>query len=758
MPNLLSAQSPMGGWTLHASTEGGIGAAGNSNAVYAAFPNAVFELDYSSNQTTLLSSLDFLSDISISAIGSSSEGDAVLIGYQNGNIDIIQNGNITNLPAIRLAELQGSKRINSFMEFEDYVLVSAGFGIVKIDILKVEVRESYFPTVDNQAIISCAIVNDTLYASTGEQILKCANSNPAIADPASWEIDARFPISEGITYEDLHEFNNNLVYLQNSNIYAKDSIFILTDSTKEFANRIVFELEINQLEKTNGRFIANSEGGALIYNETFTDWESNLQTVDGGDFVRAKGTHFHNNKYYVCDGLVGMFAFENGFGNKLNLLAPPKSRFYKMSWGESGLIVAGGGLNGKGQTFNDAGMYQLKDSWTLYDKGNGALVGDSVYDFVTVAAHPSKDIFAAGGYSMAPVVIFKDGKRDTIFNRFNSILEPTTLGNKFDFVSDMQYDSDGNLWVVNGYCNSTLKCYTNNGEWLEWDLGPSSKNKFTQDLVVDFNDNIWVSVESQGLFALDYNGTLDNPDDDKIKHLTTSENSGALPSNTVTSLGVDFDNEIWIGTDNGFAILYNSAAIFDALPGDYNAQRIKLEFEGNVEFLLGSTFISDIEIDGGNRKWVATTGSGIFCLSDDGLQILQNFTADNSPLISNNILDLEIDQETGEMYIVTDQGLLSHRIDASYEDPTYETVKVFPNPVRPDYNGPITIQGIRFNSDVTVTDMGGNVVFKTTSNGGTAVWNGQRLDGSKVTSGVYLIWTAANEGKGRQVGKVAVIR
>jgi hypothetical protein len=174
--------------------------------------------------------------------------------------------------------------------------------------------------------------------------------------------------------------------------------------------------------------------------------------------------------------------------------------------------------------------------------------------------------------------------------------------------------------------------------------------------------------------------------------------------------------------------------------------------------MLGTTNITDIEVDGGNRKWFGTANSGVILLSADGLEVIKQFTTDNSPLISNNIIDLEINQTTGELFIITDKGLISYRSDASYEDPEYSDVKVFPNPVRPEYDGLITIQGIRYDSDVKVTDVAGNLVYKTTSNGGTAVWNGRTLSGDKVATGVYLIWTSVNEGKGRQVGKVLVVR
>ncbi|HNR86139.1 MAG TPA: two-component regulator propeller domain-containing protein, partial [Taishania sp.] len=232
---------------------------------------------------------------------------------------------------------------------------------------------------------------------------------------------------------------------------------------------------------------------------------------------------------------------------------------------------------------------------------------------------------------------------------------------------------------------------------------------------------------------------------------------GKLPSNVVTAIAMDFDNRLWIGTDSGFGILYSPENAFTAGAGNYNVQRPKIDVNGEVDYILGSLYITDIEVDGGNRKWIATVNSGMILLSADGLTVIKHFTTENSPLISNSIMDLEIDQNTGEIFIVTDRGLMSYRGDASYENEKYDDVKIFPNPARPDFDGLITIQGIRYDSDIKVTDVAGNVVYKTTSNGGTATWNGKNFNGEKVASGVYMFWTASNIHKGRYVGKVVVV-
>jgi ligand-binding sensor domain-containing protein len=180
------------------------------------------------------------------------------------------------------------------------------------------------------------------------------------------------------------------------------------------------------------------------------------------------------------------------------------------------------------------------------------------------------------------------------------------------------------LWCLNGYTDKPLNVRTNKGEWLNFDLGVNARNKYTKKMIVDFQGNVWCATDNDGLFGYNANNTITDLSDDKKINLKSGVNYGDLPSENITAIAADFDGEIWIGTDAGFAILYNANSSFDASPGDYDAQRIKVQFEGNVEYVLGSTHITDIEVDGGNRKWMATANAGILLLSQDGSEILES--------------------------------------------------------------------------------------------------------------------------------------
>ena len=425
------------------------------------------------------------------------------------------------------------------------------------------------------------------------------------------------------------------------------------------------------------------------------------------------------------------------------------------------LLVFSGGFSGSNMTFNPGGFYKFdEEKWSVFDRDNSPKwTGQLIWDFTSGSINPTNpEVCAVGSYSNVPLTIYNTSSltQDT-FTYHNSNLEQTSLGNNATAITDLQYDEQGNLWIANGLSNAPLKVMTAGGDWYAPAMPASIKSKMTGKMVIDYNGNKWFTVSGVGLMGFKDNGTISNLSDDSYVLINDGSGSGALPANNVTAIASDFDNEIWIGTENGFAILYNSDGAFDAGPGDYNTQRIKLEYEGNVEYLLGNSYVSDIEVDGGNRKWMGTFGSGIFLLSADGQTILEEWNMSNSPLISNNIMDLQLDQTTGELYIITDLGLISYRTDATYEDPDYANVITFPNPVRPDFEGPVTIQGIKYDSDVKITDAAGNVVFRTTSNGGTATWDCKTLSGERASTGVYYIWTAANEGKGKKVGKVVVV-
>lgn len=760
LPDAL-AQIGTGQWRLHVSPTQAVDVAAGNGLVFAAFPSGLIEYDVEAGESSVWTDVNALSDVGITALYFDQASDAFWVGYSNGNIDKIKDNAVTNIPALKLAPLQGEKRINKFYAHNGYIYVSMGLGILKINPAKNEVTDTYYPGSSLDQILELAIKGDSIYALTEKKVYKGFVNNVALADPAQWSVDTRFP-NPGATasYKGLVLFDDDLFVAYTKTAYGQDSVYRMVNNQLQMAVGDIFDMEITSIKVTNNNLYVILPGGILYYDANFT--LNSINTYSFSSSFRSNGVAYYNGIHYIGDDMSGLVYYNNHVDNRtVNVSGPPKNSFFTLGGTSDKIAVAGGTLMQSGFSYNNSGAYVLEDeTWKLFDAFNQAQwAGKPVWDINSVSINPKdKNEIAIGAYCGAPLAIAKDGNQiDQVYTPDNSILELTSLGNNSSCITDVDYDENGNLWILNGLSNKPLKVKTADGNWYAYDLGATAKSKLTGRMVIDYNGNKWFHARNAGLYGYKDNGTISDASDDEYKLLNSGTNTGALPSDNITALAVDFDNEIWIGTDNGFAILYNSNNIFDALPGGYNVQRIKLKYEGNVEYLLGSTHITDIEVDGGNRKWMGTANTGIFLLSADGLEILEHFTMENSPLISNVIMDMQINQKTGEMFIITDKGLLSYRIDATYEDPEYSDVIVFPNPVKPEYFGPVTMQGIKYNSDVKVTDIAGNLVYQTTSNGGTVTWNCKNLNGERVKTGVYLIWTASNAGKGRKVGKVTVI-
>ncbi len=747
-----------GQWRLHVPNKNSIDVVVANNIVYSAFKDGILEYDISSSEKRLWTNVNGLSDISITCLGLDSKNSSVYIGYENGNIDMLQNNHIENIPAIKLAQINGSKRINKIIYYNNFIYVATNFSIIKFDPGKFEVRETYYPTQMNDPILDISFSNDSIFALTEKKLLKSNVNNTSLADYTQWSIDTRVPINTDLTakYSEIEFIDNQFYLLYSSPDFGKDSVYCIKNSGLDLVINKTENFEINSINELYGKLAVNIEAGVKVINSDYS-----LYKFYGVAGVSSNRSFFHNDVVWMADKYDGLVKFINGYGEHINFQGPIGDKFYSLECSKDKLIVSSGGLNGHNMTWNTSGTYIFQDeNWTSTNRYIEPMwLNTNFWDNLTSSTNPNNtNQMAVGTFSEIPLTIFENGKTASkIYTVDNSPIEKT-MWNKEAMISALKYDEQGNLWIGNGFCSQPLKVLTKDQKWQTIDLGSTCMNKSINKIVIDYNGNKWLAVPSVGLVGFNDNKTLETVSDDKIKIVYSTNEDISLQLSQITSIAADFNNEIWIGTESGFAILYNSGNIFTSTNTPY-AQRIKLRFEGENEYLLGKTYITDIEVDGGNRKWFGTANTGIFLLSSDGNEILQNFTTENSPLISNVILDMAFNHKTGELFIATDKGLVSYRADASEGDAEYSNVQVFPNPVKPDFNGLITIQGIQYDSDINVTDVAGNLVYKTTSNGGTATWNGKTVNGERVKGGVYLFWTAPNDtnGKGRKVGKVVVI-
>jgi hypothetical protein len=282
-------------------------------------------------------------------------------------------------------------------------------------------------------------------------------------------------------------------------------------------------------------------------------------------------------------------------------------------------------------------------------------------------------------------------------------------------------------------------------------------NTLVSDILAATNGIKWViRPRSNGMLVFYDGGTISDIGDDQYKVLNTFDGQGELPSMDVLSMAEDKDGEIWIGTSKGVAVFYAPDAIFSG--GDFDAQQILIEQDGNIQILLETESVSALVVDGANRKWLGTLTSGVYLVSPDGTELLHHFSTENSPLPSDNITSIAIDELTGEVFFGTDQGTVSYRGDATDGLLEASCATVFPNPVHPNYAGPIAITGLIRDSEVRITDIAGNLVYHTVSNGGEAIWPGTDMTGSRVSTGVYLALAVDPTGAEHCNTRILVVR
>jgi hypothetical protein len=301
-----------------------------------------------------------------------------------------------------------------------------------------------------------------------------------------------------------------------------------------------------------------------------------------------------------------------------------------------------------------------------------------------------------------------------------------------------------------------LKLLTPGGNWVSTSLNLNVP--VVGDMIIDRNQYIWVTLpRGYGLLVYDPAGTPEVISDDRYLRLQVQDAEGHVMNN-IFSLSADLDGNVWVGTDMGPAVFYNPGKVFT---GDLKASRIKIprnDGSGLADYLLGTETVTTIAIDGANRKWFGTISSGAYLMSDDGKEELIHFTSSNSPLLSDNLVKIAVNGVTGEIWFGTSEGIVSFRGDATTGNTDYSGVYAFPNPVREDFEGVVTITGLVENSSVKITDVSGNLVYETTSLGGQVTWDLRNYRSQRIATGVYLVFCTNDDRTLARVIKVLVIR
>ncbi|CAA9255379.1 MAG: Immunoreactive 84kD antigen PG93 [uncultured Adhaeribacter sp.] len=336
-----------------------------------------------------------------------------------------------------------------------------------------------------------------------------------------------------------------------------------------------------------------------------------------------------------------------------------------------------------------------------------------------------------------------------VFNFNNSPLISSIPDSiRYTRVPDVAADAEGNIWVVNRnqFPNRPgLHVLKPDQTWQSFAFPGFADGSNLERIALDDVGFKWMAVSRNGTSV---KGLLVfDAEKNAFKHLNPA-NSG-LPGPEIYTITKDREGAMWVGTNNGLAVFYNPA---EALEADFTAT---LPVASGRPTLEGQV-IKAIAVDGGNRKWIGTD-VGIWLFNPEGDQVLAHFTAQNSPLLSDKIIDISINQKNGVVYIATEAGLVSYRGTATVTEGKPDCATVFPNPVRPEYDGLVGISGLPNNARVKITDSVGHLVYETQAAGGTVAWNTRDVKGRRVKTGVYLVFSSSADGRESCISKVAVV-
>ncbi|NPA68826.1 MAG: T9SS type A sorting domain-containing protein [Chlorobi bacterium] len=752
----IPAQIPVGTWRDHFSYKKALYVADAEDKIYIAGEIAVWSFDKNEKTIEKLTKIQGYSDAEIQTTAWNSNQKALLIAYKNSNIDILKNNTIYNFSEIKRKQISTDKTIYNITFAGNTAYLACGFGIVLLDMENLEFKDTWF--IGNNA--SYVKVNDIafdetyIYAATDEGLLFADFTNSNLADYRNWNLVPDIPDNDS-KYNMVETFDKYIITNQINPATGNDTLYIKKDGAWElFGNDIEELCSIRSSEKN---IILTMRHEIKIF-----DTSLNLtRTFDTYNFSGYRPDLYMNDALLDKNGnlIIADYSFglvyenDNKQTNYVYPNGPFNNYTAKAVSFDNKVITTDGNIKATGWYTPVYNIFE-NNEWKTY-----RISPDTARNFFSVAVNPKNKnnlFFGTWGYG---IFEFNDNTWTNAYNNLNSTLEAIP-GYDYGYIRiyGVTFDLNNNLWVTNQGVGEPVSVKTEDGQWKSYNFGGSITNDYVEDIYTTTGNIKWVELGlGKGMLVFDDNNTPLNPDDDRHKIIYPQTSEGEQISTEITALTEDLNNNIWMGTGNGIVVYYNPDEVFD---DNFFAERIQLTSYGKdttEQYLLSTDIINDIETDGANRKWIATANSGVFLVSDNGKEEIYHFDKYNSPLISDNINDITVNGKTGEVFFLTDIGIMSFRAEATDADNIFKNVYVFPNPVRPGYKGKITVTGLARDVNVKITDISGNIVYETTALGGQAIWDGKTFDGRKVNTGVYLVFCSNSDGTQTYVTKLLFV-
>lgn len=753
------AQLAIGEWDSHLAQVDGKWVTQSTDEIIYSNGAALIYIDKQDLSPRFVDKVSGLSDVSISRLAYDKINDQLIVAYSNSNLDIIQGSTVNNLPYIKEnTNIIGDRQINDIYIDSNgkYAYLSTAFGIIQLNLLNLEFASTIFT---NLKVNSMAEANGKLYAATEDGLYVVDNSADInIADFGQWKL-----LGEAEGLPQLYEAQQVIAYkgqaymATNSTLYKSDNgAFQALHSINANADEIRFlSAEASKLV-VGVRGVTNNNSRVLLFDE-------NDDYIVGGasciNRVRYGIEDEQGRMWYADDwrAIRHTDSYSSGC-HKVEYNSPRNDELSDIKTKNGEVFVASGGATDSyTYKFTRNGVYRYKDSdWINYNENTVSELS-GLNNHFRVLPDPNEDKFYIGLYYDGLVIMDEANDAITIYNKDNSLLQGAEGDELRTRISGLALDDQGNLWMSNHSAPKPLVVLTAEGNWHSFALPTDNQ---VSNIIIDQQGYKWMVLTGfgGGIVVYDDGGTIADPTDDRSRYISPSNSE--LPTSVVRTLKMDLDGNVWAGTAEGAVVFECGSSVFDqeVCRGSHR----KVTVDGIVAFLLETEDVFAIEVDGANRKWFGSQ-NGIFVQSPDGEEQIARITSENSPLFDDQIIDMAYDPSTGLMWIGSFKGLQSVKTETlgASKKSHGSQVYAYPNPVRPEYEGPIAIKGLIADANVKITDINGRLVYETTALGGQAIWDGKDYNGRKADTGVYLVFSSGGPAFGdpdSYVTKIMVVK
>ncbi|WP_235298579.1 type IX secretion system anionic LPS delivery protein PorZ [Portibacter marinus] len=736
-----------GEWESHLPYQRGLSITQSPNKVYFATDFSIMSVDKEDFSLEFMSKVEGLSEVGISDLKYDAASGNILVIYNNQEMDVITEEGVINIQDIKnnTGIILDKNIYDVHFDGAGTAYLSTGFGVVSFDMQSFEFG---FTTQMEMAAFATTTQGNFLYAATEDGLYSLDLSKMInFSDFANWKFlgaDVGLPM--------LYELNTvkshlgNLWLLLNNEIWTQDP-------------EGHFDVAITSEQGENFEFISD-EGPELMIGSRFDNNKSLIRYVNEEGIIQqgtldcanliTDAVRDEKGRVWYADEWRG-FRYTEGYDGQCRRVSTKSIFSHSVSemLVDDGILYAtsGGVTDAFNFLANRDGIYILKEGqWTNYNESNTtALKTADLLNVYTIAKDPEDGhLFLGSFYSGLLEADFDENK----FTHYDSENSPVIGSPSFPIrekVAGLAFDDNENLWISAHEAEKPLVVLSKEGNWHSYNV---ITNSTLGQITVDDFGNKWIQVTggAGGVLVYSDKGEVANP----TLHQQRFINSGnsELPTNVVNCIEKDLDGTIWVGTGEGPVIFgCDPFAPADSSNAFTCRGSIEIVFEDSIPArLLQTEDIRAIGIDGGNQKWFGTR-NGIFVQSPNGVDKIARFTSENSPLFNDNIIDLEYDPQTGKMFIASDGGIQAFQTMTTGASEVRHQSKVYayPNPVRPNYEGLIAFKGLARDATIKITDVAGQLVYQSDALGGTATWDGRDYSGREVASGVYLVFSNANE-------------